>query len=175
MAQAQREFTSVLIKDVTFAWAHLDKPVSPFGTEIYDIRIEVPKKREKELTALNIGKVVALKDKDGNLTGNVGVNLKKKAFKKDGEPAAKVRVVDGSKNPIDPSVLGNGSKGNVIVSQSPYEIKAPNGKVTKSGIQTLLSAVQVTELVRYEPKSGIVDMFDDEGETEGAEPQDADF
>lgn len=155
-----REYTSVMAKDVQFSWAHLDQPTAPFGTEIYDIRVEVPTKRAAEIEAF--GKVTELKDKEGKLTGFSGVNIKKKALKSDGTPAAKVRVVDSMKNPIDPSVIGNGSKGNVIVSQTPYQIKLPNGKVTKEGIQTILMAVQITDLVKYESKS-VIDMFDIEG------------
>jgi len=40
-----------------------------------------------------------------------------------------------------------------MVMQKPYEIKAPNGKVTKSGISNMLTAVQVTTLIKYVPKS----------------------
>jgi len=161
MTQYTREFTSAMVKDVQFSWAHLGKPTSPFGTEIYDIRVEVPNKRAKELEAF--GKVTEIKDKEGKLTGWSGVNIKKKAVKADGTPAAKVKVVDANKNAIDPDSVGNGSKGNVIVSQTPYQIKLPNGKVTKEGIQTILMAVQVTDLKVYENKS-VIDMFDIEGD-----------
>jgi hypothetical protein len=40
-----------------------------------------------------------------------------------------------------------------MIMQSPYEIKHPKtGKVTKSGISSMLVAVQVTKLLKYEPK-----------------------
>jgi hypothetical protein len=153
--------TNAIIKDVVLYWVHLGTPVSPFGTDIYDLQVQVPKKRAKELEGF--GPLKDAVDKEGKKTGFVSLNLKKKAFKADGSPAAKVRVVDGNKKVIeDVDSIGNGSVGNVIVMQKPYEIKAPNGKVTKSGISTTLSAVQVTKLVKYESK-GALDMFESEG------------
>jgi hypothetical protein len=160
--------TNAIIKDVTFAWVHLDKAVSPFGTDQYDIQIQVPKARKSELE--KFGTVKEVKDKDGKVTGAFSVSLKKKAFKADGEPAMKPRVVDAAKNPMSPedvASIGNGSKGNVIVTLRPFEIKGPNGKVTKSGISKILSAVQVTEMKVYKSE-GALSMFDDE--SSGDEP-----
>jgi len=152
-AANKEESTSSIIKDVTLMWVHLEKPVSPFGDEVYDLRIDVPKKRIKELEQYGKPKVVML---DGAPTGMVSINLKKKAFLKDGGPAKKVRVVDANKAPMtDLGSIGNGSKGNVMVIQRPFEIKAPNGKVTKSGTATMLIAVQVTDLKKYEPTSSM--------------------
>jgi hypothetical protein len=107
-----------------------------------------------------------VKDKDGKDTGKVSINLKKKALKKDGTDAAKVRVVDTKKNPIDPKTIGNGSKGNVMLFLQEYQIKAPNGKVTKEGTSVMLVAVQVTDLVKYEPKSDNYTDFDYEDSEE---------
>ena len=57
--------------------------------------------------------------------------------------------------------------------QRPYEIKAPNGKVTKSGISTVLSAVQITDLIKYEPKGGMdfdaIDGGDDESTNDNSD------
>jgi len=156
MTQAIKDGSNIIIKNVELHWAKLDKPVSPFGTEQYEIQIQVPKKRENELSAF--GKTKETTD------GKIGINLKKKALKRDGTEAAKVKVVDNNKQPMDPKLIGNGSFGNVMVYQSPYEIKAPNGKVTKSGISSMLVAVQVTELVKYEPKSTSFVDFDIEGD-----------
>jgi hypothetical protein len=142
MATTTNDAVNVIIKDVELHWAKLDKPVEPFGTLQYELQIQAPKKREKELTSF--GKVKPI---DG---GKVSINLKKKAIKADGTDAVKVRVVDNAKNPLDSKLIGNGSIGNVMVMQKPYEIKAPNGKVTKSGISSMLIAVQVTKLVKYE-------------------------
>jgi hypothetical protein len=157
------EATNAIISNVTLMWVHLDKPVSPFGTEQYDLMIQVPKKREKEIAVYGKTKDVL---KDGKPTGMVSLNLKKKAFKADGTPAAKVKVVDAQKNEIaNPSIVGNGSEGNIKVMLRPYQIKGPNGKVTKSGTQVMLSAVQVTKLVKYEPSGGAYDFDAVDGDT----------
>lgn len=150
------EGTNVIIRDVKLYWAKLDKPVDPFGTLQWELTIQAPKKREKELAQYG-------KTKDGFEPGTVAVALKKKAQKADGTDAAKVVVVNASKEPMDSKLIGNGSTGNVMVFQRPYEIKAPNGKVTKSGTSTMLNKVQVTTLVEYERKSDNFVDFDDEG------------
>jgi len=155
MTVATNDAVNVIIKDVELHWAKLDKPVDPFGTLQYELQIQAPKKREKEFSQFGKVKVV-----EG---GKISVNLKKKAFKKDGTESAKVRVVDAGKKELDPKLIGNGSIGNVMVYCSPYEIKLPNGKVSKSGISTMLIAVQVTDLVRYERKSENFVDFDVEG------------
>ena len=147
--------TNVMVKEVKLYWAKLDKPVSPFGTDQWELSIQAPKSREAELAKL--GKVKA-----GFEPNTVAVQLKKKAVKKDGSEAAKVRVVDSSKNPIDSKTIGNGSVGNVIVFQQDYQIKSPNGKVTKEGTSTMLTAVQVVELIKYEPKNVNFVDFDEE-------------
>jgi hypothetical protein len=154
MTQANNS-SNVIIKDVALFWAKLDKPVSPFGVDQYELQIQGDKKREKEFS--QFGKV---KPVEG---GKISVNLKKKAFKKDGTEAAKVRVVDAGKKELDPKLIGNGSIGNVMVYCSPYEIKLPNGKISKSGTSTMLVAVQVTDLIRYERKSDNFVDFDVEG------------
>jgi hypothetical protein len=152
---------NTIIRDVKLFWAKLDKPVDPFGTLQWELTIQVPKKRESEIASF--GKV-----KDGFDKGTVAVALKKKALKADGTEAAKVGVVDANKQPFDSKLIGNGSTGNIIVFQRPYEIKAPNGKVTKSGTSTMLTKVQVTDLVKYERKSDNFVDFDDEGGDSGA-------
>jgi len=106
--------------------------------------LSVPEARESELSAIRKTRI-----KDGKAT----INVSKNAFLKDGTDAAKVRVVDGNKLPLDPKIIGNGSIGNVMLMLSPYEIKHPKtGKVTKSGTSSMLTAIQVTKLVKYEPK-----------------------
>ncbi len=142
------EVRNVILSNVDLYWAKLnpEKPVAPFGTEQWEITVQVPKKRESEIATF--GKV-----KEGFEKGTVAVGLKKKALKKDGSSAAAVRVVDAHKQTLDPKVIGNGSKGNVMLMLKDYEIKAPNGKVTKSGTAVTLIAVQVTDLVEYKPKN----------------------
>jgi hypothetical protein len=149
---------NVILKGVQLYWAKLnpEKPVSPFGEEQWEITAQAPKKREKELAELG-------KTKDGFEKGTVAIGFKKKANKKDGKKAAPVRVVDGMKQPLDPKVIGNGSTGNIMLMLRDYEIKAPNGKVTKSGTTVTLTAVQVTDLVKYVPKNTNFVDFDEEG------------
>jgi len=144
---ANTESTNVLVKNVTFYWAKLDKAVEPFGELRYELQIQGDKSRFDEFNEYGKAKI--------NENGNVQVNLQKKAFKRDGTEAAKVRVVDSNKLPFDPKLIGNGSTGNVIVMRRPYEMKGPNGKVTKKGISTMLLAVQVVNLVKYEPKDSV--------------------
>lgn len=159
MAQANDNNTrNVILKGVQLYWAKLnpEKPVEPFGEPQWEITAQAPKKREKELAELG-------KTKDGFEKGTVAIGFKKKANKKDGTAAAPVRVVDGMKQPLDPKVIGNGSTGNIMLMLRDYEIKAPNGKVTKSGTTVTLTAVQVTDLVKYEPKNTNFVDFDEEG------------
>jgi hypothetical protein len=166
----QTEGFNTIVRDVQLYWAKLDKPVDPFGTLQWELTVQVPKKRESEISSF--GKV-----KEGFDKGTVAVALKKKALKADGTEAAKVGVVDANKQPFDSKLIGNGSTGNIIVFQRPYEIKAPNGKVTKSGTSTMLTKVQVTNLVKYERKSDNFVDFDDEGgnETNAAPSKNDDF
>jgi hypothetical protein len=177
MTQANNnEGRNEIIKNVELNWAKLDpaKPVSPFGTDQWEISLAVPKKRAAELEVF--GKVKAVKDKDGKDTGKVSINLKKKAEKKDGTPAAPVRVVDSNKQPLDPKSIGNGSTGNVMVFLKDYQIKTPKGVVTKEGTSVMLTAVQVTDLVKYEPKSGnFVDFDDEDGDSTPSTHDDSDF
>jgi len=161
--------TNSIIKDVQIYWVKLAEPVSPFGVPQYECTIQVPKKRIKELESF--GKV-----KDGFDAGTVKVSMKKKAVKADGSDAAKVRCVDAFKNPLDSKTIGNGSTGNIMVMQRPYQIKLPNGKISKEGVSTALSAIQVTKLIKYEPKNdNFVDFDSEEGSTVSDSGEDSPF
>jgi hypothetical protein len=165
MTQAtENNGTNVIIKNVELHWVKLDpkNPISPFGVAQWEISAQVPKSRAAELEAF--GKIREVKDKDSRDTGRVSINFKKKAEKKDGTDAAPVRVVDMSKQPLDPKTIGNGSIGNVMLFTKPYEIKTPKGVVTKSGTSVMLTAVQVSNLVKYEPKNSNFVDFDDDGD-----------
>jgi len=109
--------TNAIIKNVTFKWVKIDKPVDNYSGDkmIYDIQVLVPEAREAELSIFR--KVRDMGE------GMVGINLSKNAFKQDGTDAAKVRCVDNNKLPLDSLIVGNGSIGNVMVMQKPYEIK----------------------------------------------------
>lgn len=150
---------NAIVKNVTFFWAKLDKPVDNYAGDAlqWEVQVRVPKARREELEVY--GKV---KDQDD---GTVSYNFQKKAFKADGSPAARVRVVDAAKEELtDRNSIGNGSKGNIILMLKDYEIKNPKtGKVTKSGTSNMLTAVQITDLKIYErTNSGSFTDFDDE-------------
>ena len=126
-----------IISDVTLNWARLDTPVSPFGTPQWELQVataDADKAAELKANHFNV------KEKDGMFT----VSLKRKAVKADGSAMDPVRVVDANKMPVEKrSAIGNGSKGNVIVWQAPYNTAG------RSGIAASLTAVQVTEMVEY--------------------------
>ena len=128
---------SSVIRNVNFYYAKLDKPVSPFGTEIYDLQVRFPKERIQEMSAY--GKVREVED------GNYAINITRKAMnaKKQKTP---VRVVDGDKNPIK-DLIGNGSFGNLIVYQYDWAVSGRTGR------KTVLIAVQVTDLIKYVPET----------------------
>ena len=130
---------TTVIRDVHFYYAKLDKPVSPFGTEIYDMQVRFPKERIKEMTAY--GKVREVED------GNFAINITRKAKNSKGQKTP-VRVVDTEKNPIK-DLIGNGSSGNIIVYQYDWEVSG------RTGTKTILIAVQVTNLIKYVPQTEI--------------------
>jgi len=131
--------TSTIIRNVNFYYAKLDKPVSPFGTDIYDLQVRFPKERVQEMSAF--GKVREVED------GNFAINLTRKAMnsKKQKTP---VRVVDTDKNPIK-DLIGNGSDGNVIVYSYDWEVSGRTGR------KSVLIAVQVTNLIKYVPEVSV--------------------
>jgi hypothetical protein len=126
-----------IIRDVTINYAFLDTPHAPFGGDpVYDIQVVVPKKRRKELEAF--GKV-------REVEGGVAINIKRYAKDAKGK-AVKIDVVTAEKSDFraeygDAKCIGNGSKGAIKVFQY----------ARGEQIISRLSAVQVTELKKYEP------------------------
>jgi hypothetical protein len=146
-----------LISDVTLNWVRLDKPQNPFGTEQYETQIETrdpAKAKELEANHLNV------KEKE---KGIFTVSLKRKAKRADGSDNGKVEVV-GTKTSdvIDVRSIGNGSQGNVIVWQYPYDAAG------RQGIATSLTKIQITDLQVYTNNSIDFDMEDDSGFAEVA-------
>ena len=131
------------INGVELNWARLDTPVNPFGTPQWELQIATTDKNvadEMRANHLNV------KERDGKFV----VALKRKATKSDGSAMDPVRVVDSALNAMDNvRSIGNGSTGNVIVWQYPYE--APG----RSGVASSLTAVQVTNLVEYTGGSSV--------------------
>jgi len=149
---------SSVIRNVNFYYAKLDKPVSPFGTEIYDLQVRFPKERIEEMSAY--GKVRQVED------GNYAINITRKAKNAKGQKTP-VRVVDGNKNPIK-DLIGNGSFGNLIVYQYDWAVSGRTGR------KTVLIAVQVTDLIKYVPEAE-VDFDILEPVAKDNEPVSADF
>ena len=130
---------SSVIRNVNFYYAKLDKPVSPFGTEIYDLQVRFPKERIEEMSAY--GKVRQVED------GNYAINITRKAKNAKGQKTP-VRVVDAEKNSIK-DLIGNGSFGNLIVYQYDWAVSGRTGR------KTVLIAVQVTDLIKYVPETEV--------------------
>ena len=134
---------NLLISDVTLNWARLDTPVSPFGTPQWELQIATTDKAKADQMRLDH---LNVKEKDGEFT----VSLKRKATRADGQAMDQVRLVDADKTPMtNRSSIGNGSTGNVIVWQAPYN------QAGRSGIASSLTAVQVTDLVVYTGGSSV--------------------
>lgn len=142
----QIERRNFRIDNVELNWAKLDQPVSPFGTLQWELQIATTDKAKAKELKDNFFNV---KEKDGKYV----VSLKRKAIKSDGSENNPVRVVDSSLNPIDAKKIGNGSSGNVIVYQYPYETAG------RKGIAASLSGVQVTDLIEYNPSASGFDVI----------------
>jgi len=137
------------IDNVELNWAKLSAPVEPFpGTRQWELQIATTDKAIADTWAANhlTVKPVLNKDKTPVTPAKYAVNLKRKAVKADGNNNAPVKVVDISAQPITNgqlSKVGNGSIGNVIVYQYPYEYMG------NTGITSSLTAVQITSLKEY--------------------------
>ena len=125
-----------VVSNVELNWARLTTPQSPFGTSQYEIQIATEDTTQAEELIANH---IAMKEKDGKWVAS----LKRKEFKANGENNGKVRVVDSTKQPVEAGSIGNGSTGNVIVFQYPYDTAG------RKGIANSLTAIQVTDLVVY--------------------------
>ena len=132
------------IMDVEMNWVKLATPVdTPFGTKQYEMQIATEdKKVAAEWTANHLN----VKEKDGKFT----VSLKRKATRADGSENGPVRVVDPGLNPVaNVNQIGNGSRGNVIVWQAPYDAYG------RKGVSSSLTAVQVTKLEIYDGSANL--------------------
>lgn len=130
------------IENVEMNWVKIETPVDSFGNMVYEMQIVVSKEQAEVLKANHF----SVKEKDGKFS----VNLRRKATKKDGSDNGKVRAVDADLKPIENTrIIGNGSVGNVIVWQYPYK------NAMRSGVGNSLTAIQVTELKKYEATGGV--------------------
>ena len=153
-----------LIANVELNWARLATPVSPFGTAQYELQIATTDEAVANEWRANHLTVKADKKNEGTFV----VSLKRKATKADGSDMGAPRVVDAAKAAVDASKLGNGSRGNVIVRQYNYDTMG------RSGVATMLEAVQVTDFVEFVATGG-VDFDIVGGETPAGEEQSSDL
>ena len=137
---------NIKIEGVELNWAKLDGPVqNPFNKNEYQWELQIATKdraKAEDLRANHFN----VKEKDGVFT----VSLKRKTKKSNGEDNGPVRVVDANlQDIVNRRGIGNGSIGNVIVFQYPWE------NMGRKGIGSSLTAVQVTELEVYNPDNQV--------------------
>lgn len=84
------------------------------------------------------------------------VSLKRKSVKQDGTPAKPIKVVDHHNEPWDRRLIGNGSTVNVSIALNPRKYKG------KEFLKPSILAVQVWELVEYQPKESFPNRSDSE-------------
>jgi len=136
-----------IIPNVELFFAKLDpnKPNARFDTEnpTWEVQIRTrDKKQAKSWKDMNIN----VKPDEDDAGMFYKASLKKKSVKRNGEPQNPVTLVGGDLSEINPNTLGNGSIGNVRVYQYDYDVGG------KTGIASMLMAVQVTTLKEYTPK-----------------------
>ena len=155
------EKRTVIVRDVELYWAKLVKPVEPFGTLQWELQMRTRDKAEakkwKEDFYLN---TKTEEDDEGVF---YKTNVKRKALKKDGDQNTAPDVLDNAKAAIDGNKVGNGSTGNVMLFQYPYDVGG------RKGVASILSKVQVTDLKEYTPSTETD--FDVIGDAEAGESQ----
>jgi hypothetical protein len=138
-----------VLKDVELWFARLDpkNPNSLFDKDNPTWEVQI---RTKDKNQMQDWKSLNLKPKleqDENNGTYWKVNLKRKSKKKDGTPLSPVKVVDGALEDVDPNTIGNGSIGDVRIFQYDYEVGV--GKVKKSGVASMLAAIQLSKHIVY--------------------------
>ena len=154
------EKRTVIIRDAELHWAKLVKPVEPFGTLQWELQMRTADKEEAEKWKKEF--YLTVKTEDGDDGTYYKANVKRKAIKKDGDQNTPPDVLDGAKKPIDGNSVGNGSVGNVMLFQFPYEMQG------RKGVSSILSKVQVTDLKVYQ-NSNATDFDIIDGSEEGGE------
>jgi len=155
------EKRTVIIPDVELYWAKLDKPVDPFGTKQWEVQCRVHDKDIADKLKKDMFLNVKSEEEDGNKYWRFNATRKLYKAGQDSLPEHEreqnvpPEVVNGDRKPIT-VMIGNGSKGNLKLFQTPYDFKG------KKGVSTTLTAVQVTDLKVYEQNSGVdFDVVDD--------------
>jgi len=162
---------SNVIKNAELFWVKLDpsNPVDPFssGKLVWEIQMRTSDKKEAAAWKKKGLPVRELEEEKGTFACNV----KKLAKNAKGDALTPPRVVDGKLQPIDPTIVGNGSVGNVQLSPREWAMGG------KSGVVFDLMAVQVVKLVEYTGSNLEFDVVDiDSNDDEGfAVEEDDDF
>jgi hypothetical protein len=128
-----------------------------------------PTKKKWEDLKLNV-KLIEEEDDAGNVINSYWrANLKKPSIDSKGEPAKPVKVMNGGLEDIDPATIANGSLANVRVFQYDYNLPAKDGEPAKSGVASMLMAIQVTRHIIYVPQKREDDFDMQDTETIAAE------
>jgi len=158
-----KEARTVIIRDVELHYPNLnpESPKSPFGTMQWDVQIRTrDKAAAKEMQEKYYITMKKEEDEQGDYWK---ANLKRKVVKRDGSKNTPPEVVDGNKQPISSINIGNGSVGNIMLFQYPYDTAG------RKGVASMLSKVQVVDLKLYQPNSGTdFDVVEGSAPTEGA-------
>ena len=138
------ERRNYMITDAELNWVNLASTRDPFNQGAqYEMQIATTDKAQADEWKANY---LSVKEKEGVFT----VSLKRLAMRKDGTDNGKVRVVNADRTPFENvASIGNGSRGNVIVSQFPYKYAG------RAGVGTELTAVQVTDYQEYTPENAM--------------------
>lgn len=145
-----------IIKDLTFKWAKLKTPVSPFNDSIYEMQV-LTTDQDKATQLQKSG--VSVKKSDGTNSMPVDTfyaTVKRKAKKRDGTDVPAPPVVDKYGNPVSEDI-GNGSVGDIKLFSFAYSTPQ------RSGIAASLQAVKVTSLVIFEREDSLDFDFEEEG------------
>ena len=140
------EKRTIIVRDAELHWAKLVKPVDPFGTLQWELQMRTRDKDEAKKWKDEFFITTKTEEDDDGVFYKA--NVKRKAVKKDNSDNTPPDVLDGAKKPIDGNIVGNGSVGNVMLFQYPYEMQG------RKGVSSILSKVQVTDLKEYTPSSG---------------------
>ena len=141
------EKRTVIVRDAELHWAKLVRPVEPFGTLQWELQLRTRDKDVAEGWKKDFYLTVKPEEDDDGMYYKA--NVKRKALKKDGDKNTAPEVLDGNKKSIDGNIVGNGSVGNVMLFQYPYEVGG------RKGVSSILSKVQVTSLKEYTPSTEI--------------------
>jgi len=135
--------SNFIIKNVTLNYVHIDEPITPFDQNepIFDVQIVVPKSRKAELEPFG---------KPREVEGGYAINLKRFTKTLKDNKKVKIECVTAQGKDFraeygDAKCIGNGSKGSVIGFQYQKE-----GRTFSR-----LSAIQVTELKKFEPTPAV--------------------